>query len=125
MSRNSSTTVEQRKAFSVALEAAMQSAGIRSAADLYRRGSAAGIDRTADTFNKWFRGESEIAVPHVLILEQICGVEPGHLSRHLGWVPVGVSEQTTIEQLILVDRNLTDANKATLLGLLEQLRRVQ
>ena len=125
MSRNSSTTVEQRKAFSVALEAAMQSAGIRSAADLYRRGSAAGIDRTADTFNKWCRGETEISLTYVLILEQVCGVEPGHLSRHLGWVPVGVDEAPTVEQLILADRDLTDANKATFLGLLEQLRRGQ
>jgi hypothetical protein len=125
MSRNNSTTVEQRKAFSVALQAAMQSAGIRSAADLHRRGSAEGIDRTADTFTAWCRGESEIAMPHVLILEKVCGVEPGHLSRHLGWVPVGVDETPTVEQLILADPNLSDGNKATFLGLLEQLRRGQ
>lgn len=125
MSRNISTTHEQRKAFAVALEAAMQSAGIRSAADLFRRGSAAGIERTPDTYNKWCRGENEPARPDVLILEAICGVEPGHLSRHLGWVPVGIDNSVTIEQLILAEPDLTDANKATLLGLLEQLRRVE
>jgi hypothetical protein len=123
MSRNSSTTVEQRKAFSVALEAAMQSAGIRSAADLYRRGLAAGIDRTADTFNKWCRGETEIALTYVVILEQICGVEPGHLSRHLGWVPVEADPSVTIEQLILAEPDLSAAQKQALLTLLESMRK--
>lgn len=125
MSRNINTTAEQRKAFSVALEAAMQSAGIRSTADLYRRGTAAGIERTQDTFSTWCRGEVEPTRPDLLIIEAICGVEPGHLSRHLGWVPVGINNSVTIEQLILADPDLTDANKATLLGLLEQLRRVE
>jgi hypothetical protein len=123
MSRNSSTTVEQRKAFSVALEAAMQSAGIRSAADLYRRGTAAGIDRTADTFNKWCRGETEIALTYVVILEQVCGVEPGHLSRHLGWVPVDADPSVTIEQMILAEPDLSAAQKQALLTLLESMRK--
>lgn len=125
MARHSNTSSAQRKAFGVALETAMAAAQIRSAAELHRRGSAAGIDKTQSAFTQWTRGASEPSRPEVLVLEQICGVEPGHLSRHLGWVPVGVSEETSIEQLILADRDLTDANKATLLGLLEQLRRVQ
>lgn len=125
MARHSNTSSAQRKAFGVALETAMAAAQIRSSAELYRRGTAAGIDKTQSAFTQWARGVSEPSRPEVLILEQICDVEPGHLSRHLGWVPVGVSEETTIEQLILTDRDLTDANKATLLGLLEQLRRVQ
>jgi hypothetical protein len=125
MGRHSNTSSEQRKAFGVALEVAMAAAQIRSGAELHRLGVLAGIDKSQSSFVTWSRGESEPSRPEVLILEQICGVQPGHLSRHLGWVPVGISKDTTIEQLILSDRDLTDANKATLLGLLEQLRRVQ
>ena len=123
MARQTNTTDEQRKAFSVALKAAMAAAGVESAAQLHRRALVAGIDKTSSAVGHWTTGYSEPARPEVLILEQICEVEPGHLSRHLGWVPVGISEDTTIEQLILADRDLTDANKATLLGLIEMLRR--
>jgi hypothetical protein len=123
MARQTNTTDEQRKAFSVALKAAMAAAGVESAAQLHRRALVAGIDKTASAVGHWTTGYSEPARPEVLILEQICEVEPGHLSRHLGWVPVSISEDTTIEQLILADRDLTDANKATLLGLIEMLRR--
>jgi len=123
MARQTNTSDEQRKAFAVALKAAMAAAGIESAAQLHRRALVAGIDKTASAVGHWTTGYSEPARPEVLILEQICEVEPGHLSRHLGWVPVGISEDTTIEQLILADQDLTDANKATLLGLIEMLRR--
>lgn len=125
MGRHSNISSAERKAFGVALEVAMAAGQIRSGAELHRRGVLAGIDKSQSSFVTWTRGESEPSRPEVLILEQICGVEPGYLSRHLGWVPVGVSEDTTIEQLILSDRDLTDANKAVLLGLLEQLRRIQ
>jgi hypothetical protein len=123
MARQTNTTDEQRKAFSVALKAAMAAAGVESAAQLHRHALVAGIDKTSSAVGHWTTGYSEPARPEVLILEQICEVEPGHLSRHLGWVPVGISKDTTIEQMVLADRDLTDANKATLLGLIEMLRR--
>lgn len=125
MARHTNTSSDQRKAFGVALETAMAAAQIRSAAELHRRGIAAGIDKTASSFITWARGESEPSRPEVLTLEEICEVEPGHLSRHLGWVPVGVDADTTVEQLILADRDLTDASKSIILALLEKLRRVQ
>jgi hypothetical protein len=121
--RQSNTSDEQRKAFSVALKAAMAAAGIESAAQLHRRALVAGVDKTASAVGHWTTGYSEPSRPEVLVIEEICEVEPGHLSRHLGWIPVGINYETTIEQLILADRDLTDANKATLLGLIEQLRR--
>ncbi len=123
MARQTNTTDQQRKAFSVALKGAMAAAGVESAAQLHRRALVVGIDKTASAVGHWTTGHSEPSRPEVLILEQICEVEPGHLSRHLGWIPVDVDSETTIEQLILADRNLTDANKATLLGLIEMLRR--
>lgn len=101
----------------------MAAAGIESAAQLHRRALVAGVDKTASAVGHWTTGFSEPSRPEVLVIEEICEVEPGHLSRHLGWIPVGINYETTIEQLILADRDLTDANKATLLGLIEQLRR--
>lgn len=124
MGRHSNTSSEQRKAFGVALEVAMAAAQIRSGAELHRRGVLAGIDKSQSSFVTWSRGESEPSRPEVLILEEICGVEPGDLSRHLGWVPVGVSKDITVEQLILADRDLTDASKTIVLALLEKLRRL-
>tara|TARA_R110000822_G_scaffold95419_2_gene218172 strand:- start:161 stop:532 length:372 start_codon:yes stop_codon:yes gene_type:complete len=122
MARHSNTTTAQRKAFGVALEVAMAAAQIRSTAELHRRGNEAGIDKTAGSFVTWTRGGSEPSRPEVLILEEICNVEPGTLSRHLGWIPLGVSTDVTIEEAIMADLRITDANKAVLLALITQLR---
>jgi len=122
MARHSNTTTAQRKAFGVALEVAMAAAEIRSTAELHRRGNEAGIDKTAGSFVTWTRGGSEPGRPEVLILEEICGVEPGHLSRHLGWIPLGVSVDVSIEQAVLAEPRISDPNKAVLLALISQLR---
>jgi len=122
MSRNVSTTSDQRLAFGHALESAMHAKGMRFVAELHRAGSEAGIAKTAETFATWVRGEFEPARHEVLILEKICGLEPGHLSRHLGWVPVGVDQSATIEQLILADDALSDDAKASLVMMLQTLR---
>jgi len=122
MPSHANTTSEQRKAFAVALEVAMAACGIRSAAELHRRGVAAGIDKTPSAFTHWTTGRSEPSRPEVLILETICGLEPGQLSCHLGWLPLGITEQLTIEQVVLADPAISDANKAILLGLISQLR---
>jgi hypothetical protein len=125
MARHSNTSDEQRKAFGVALEAAMTAADIRSAADLHRRGILAGMEKTQSSFAHWLRGQSEPSRPEVLTLEEICEVEPGYLSRHLGWIPVAADPETTVEQLILADPDLTDASRTILLALLEKLRRLE
>ena len=91
MGRQSNTSDEQRKAFSVALKAAMAAAGIESAAQLHRRALVAGVDKTASAVGHWTTGYSEPSRPEVLVIEEICEVEPGHLSRHLGWIPVGIN----------------------------------
>jgi len=122
MAKTSNTTEEQRAAFGAALRAAMVSAGIKTPAELTRRARSVGIDRTGETVNTWTRG-SEPSRIEVLALEVLLGVEPGHLSRHLGWVPVDVDTSVTIEQLILAEPDLTDAQKQALLTLLESMRK--
>jgi len=122
MPKTSNATEEQKVAFSAALRAAMAAAGINEVADLARRGQAAGIDRHLQTFNTWANG-AEPSRGEVLALEMLLGVEPGHLSRHLGWVPVFADPNVTIEQLILAEPDLTDAQKQALLTLLESMRK--
>ena len=122
MARHSNTTSGQRKAFGVALEVAMAAAEIRSVAELHRQGVEAGIDKTAGSFVTWTRGGSEPSRPEVLILEEICGVEPGTFSRHLGWIPIEATTEVTIEQAVLAEARISDANKTILLALVSQLR---
>ena len=122
MPKISNATEEQKAAFSAALRAAMASAGIAEVTDLARRGQAVGIDRHAQTFNTWVNG-SEPSRGEVLGLEVLLGVEPGHLSRHLGWVPVEADPSVTIEQMILAEPDLTAAQKQALLTLLESMRK--
>jgi len=122
MAKTSNTTEEQRAAFGAALRAAMVSAGIKTPAELTRRARSVGIDRTGETVNTWTRGAEPSRI-EVLALEVLLGVEPGHLSRHLGWVPVDVDTSVTIEQLILAEPDLTDAQKQALLTLLESMRK--
>ena len=122
MARYSNASDEQRLAFGRALEAAAAAAGITSKRELARRGRAAGIDRGDQAFREWWGGETEPSRSDVAALEQLCNVEPGHLSRHLGYVPVGVSTDATLEQLVLADPDLTDESKRIVLALLETLR---
>lgn len=122
MPKISNANDEQKEAFSAALRAAMASAGITEVTDLARRGQAVGIDRHGQTFSTWVHG-SEPSRGEVLALEVLLGVEPGHLSRHLGWVPVGVDPSVTIEQMILAEPDLTAAQKQALLTLLESMRK--
>ena len=122
MARHSNTSTDQRKAFGMALEAAMAAAEIHSVAELHRRGILAGMEKTQSSFAHWIRGESEPSRPEVLTLEEICQVEPGQLSRHLGWIPLEASTDVTVEEAVLADSSISAANKAILLGLITQLR---
>lgn len=122
MPKISNATEEQKAAFSAALRAAMVTAGIAEVADLARRGQAVGIDRHAQTFNTWVNG-SEPSRGEVLALEVLVGVEPGHLSRHLGWVPVEANPSVTIEHMILAEPDLSAAQKQALLTLIESMRK--
>ena len=68
MARMVNVTEEQKAAFSAAMRAAMATAGITKVSDLARRGRAAGIERTGETFNTWVNG-SEPSRGEVLALE--------------------------------------------------------
>lgn len=122
MARNISSNETQRAAFGLALEAAARSAGIKSTRDLWRAGLAAGITRGEDTYGMWMRGVNEPSRADVLILESVCKLSPGTLSRCFGWVPVGVDPSITVEAAIASDPDLSPERKRILLELLVTLR---
>jgi hypothetical protein len=125
MGKEVESTEEQRRAFGEALEAAMHSASIHTYRDVSKRLEAVGIDRHGNNVGKWCKGDAEPRRAEVAALELICAVAPGHLSRHLGYVPVNVSTDVTIEQLILASDEFTADDKRVLLTLVEKLRAVQ
>lgn len=122
MSRYVNASDDQLVAFGRALTAAATAAGITTQRDLARLGREAGIDRGDQAFHEWMKGRTEPSRTDVAILERLCNVEPGHLSRHLGYVPVGVSTAATLDQLILAEPSLSDESKRILIALLETLR---
>lgn len=123
MGKEAETTVEQRRAFGTALEAAMHSARIGGYAGLSKALAAVGVDRHEQTCGQWVKGLTEPRRAEVAALEVVCKVEPGQLSRHLGYVPVGVDTSMTIEQLVLVDPGFDDEDRAVLLGVLRAIRK--
>jgi hypothetical protein len=121
MARHENGGPEQRRGFGEALAAIMQRRGIKSIAELARRGRGAGIDKKEETFGTWVRGTSEPSRHEVLILEEILETRPGALSRWLGWVPVGVGEIPSIEDAIIADDRLSVDDRIILLKLVHSL----
>lgn len=130
MARELNSTEEQRQAFSAALELSLKVAGINSIAELLVLLSNAGFLMTDSGVRRWVFQAVEPQRPIVLELERICGLAPGELSRHLGWVPVdgstGVArkapEVISIEQAVNADRTLKTADKRIVIDLVKALR---
>lgn len=123
MGKQTESTVEQRQAFGAALEAAMHAARISGYREFARRLNELGIDRHEQSVGQWCKGLAEPRRVEVFALESVCGVEPGGLSRHLGYVPVGADPSVTIEQLIALDPDFTDEDRVILLGVLRSIRK--
>ena len=123
MGRQVESSEQQRRAFGAAVEASMYAAQIAGFADLSRRLAELGVDRHEQTIGQWCKGLSEPRRSEVFAIEQVCGVEPGTLSRHLGYVPVDVDPSVTIEQLIAADPDLTEEDRHLVLGVLRSIRK--
>lgn len=58
--------------------------------------------------NNWERGDSPPKPPTIFGLERALGVQPGHLSRHLGFVPLDADAlECTVDAAISGDERLT------------------
>jgi transcriptional regulator with XRE-family HTH domain len=73
---------------------------------------------------EWEIGRMVPETPKVVFkLEQVLGLEPGALSRHLGYLPADADGSPTVEQAILVDDKLDAGQRNTLLTLYRSLTR--
>lgn len=77
---------------------------------------------TADYVLKIGRGERTPAHPvDVFAFEAILGVQPGELSRHLGYLPVGATP--SVVAAIEADQGLTPEGRRHLIALYREARR--
>ena len=123
MGRQVESSEQQRRAFGAAVEAAMYAARISSFADLSRRLAEVGVERHEQTVGQWCKGLAEPRRSEVFAIERVCEVEPGTLSRHLGYVPVDADPTVTLDQLIAADPDLTEQDRHLVLGVLRSIRK--
>lgn len=95
---------EARDAFGRALSEALRAADI-SIASVARH-----VELTDDAVRRWLKGSAP-EPPMVFAVERFLDVAPGDLSRHLGYIPVGV---TSVTAAIDADEALNDQGKAIL-----------
>ena len=79
-------STEKRKRFGRALRAA------RTAAGLSQTKLSVQIDKDQGIISDYEAGKTEPGVEAVVALEEALSLEPGSLSRYLGWIPVNPAE---------------------------------
>ena len=118
----SSASLEQRESFGRALAGALDAKGLTTGA-LLTIANEKGGENARVSVNRWIAGKVEPSRPKVLAIEAVLQLEPGTLSRHLGWLPVGAEPVPTVEAAILADPDLTAGQKNILLAALNDFRR--
>lgn len=71
-----------------------------------------GIETTHSTVSLWLRCKQDLRPDEVFALERVLDCEPGELSAHLGYIPVG--EIPGVIQAVDADPNLSDDAKQAL-----------
>lgn len=115
----SNSTPAQKEAFAAALNAAMKARGLRPVDLIPITGSATRQAGQAAA-QSWVAGKSEPLRAKVTELEQFLELEPGALSRHLGWLPVGSPPILDLEAAVLADERLSEDQKVIVLGIITQ-----
>lgn len=118
----SSATDEQLESFGRALVTALNAKGLTSGA-LLGLVAAKTDNGKRSVINRWMNGEAEPSRPKVIAIEQVLELEPGTLSRHLGWLPLDAANVPGVEASILADADLTPTQKNILLAALQDFRR--
>ena len=76
------------------------------------------LGTTQSSVSGWINGKYEPAAATVFLIERSLGVDPGFLSRPLGYLPVEpVARAVSVEGAIAQSRNLDDDAKAALAAL--------
>lgn len=106
------TAPADRATFGEALAAALRSRNVsqRALADL--------VGRTAQSsVSAWTRGGAAPAPEVVFEIERLLELPPGHLSQHLGYVPVGATLPTSVSVAVEADPLLEPVHRQALLAL--------
>jgi hypothetical protein len=120
------SNADQRAAFGAALYAAAGTAGFDKVRDLSDALNDAGYEITYNQVKRWIDGDSEPQRPMVLALEELCGLMPGSLSFHFGWIPAGVASArkvSTVEEAVMADKALGSRERRVILDLVRGLRK--
>lgn len=108
--RSVANSDEPSSAFTVALRRAMDESGM----------SAAQLARAADVPPSTLRTQlDEGRAPEpkdVFCYEDVLGLDPGELSRHLGYLPVGAASRVSVRDAIAGDPSLSTEDKELLLA---------
>ena len=77
---------------------------------------AAMLGTTQSSVSGWINGKYEPAAHTVFEIERSLGLDPGHLARPLGYLPVDASGAVSVESAIVEDPLLDDDDKSALLA---------
>jgi transcriptional regulator with XRE-family HTH domain len=83
-------SAEQRRGFGAAVFAARKAAGLRQEDLAARLFGADQARKSQPTVSFWESGTHEPEAEMVFAIERAIGVDPGSLSRHLGYVPADI-----------------------------------
>lgn len=111
------STDEQRRNFAEALKMYLGRARMRPA-DLMRAMQAEGFSVRQASVSQWTTGVSEPSRHFVYAMERLLDLQPGLLSRHLGYLPTfAVSiAPVDVETALLADDRLTPDQRQLLLA---------
>jgi hypothetical protein len=123
MGREVNSSDAERSAFGAALYSASSGAGFAKVSQLGAALREAGFEITDTQVKRWIDGASEPQRPLVTALEQLCDLNPGTLSRHLGWLPLNVGKVSSIEEAIAADKSLGARERRVVLDLVRGLRK--
>ncbi len=118
---NKNSTLEQRKAFGAAISGALTDADLRISA-LFPIAGSDKAESARRAANDWLSGKREPSRPQVLAIEELVGVEPGALSRHLGWLPLGAPAIADTELAILADPGLKPIEAKAVIAVLRSFK---
>jgi hypothetical protein len=114
-------TDEQKVAFGEALMSALMGKGLRPP-DLLPVTNAANREAAGRVANSWINGKTEPSRPTVTAIESLLDLDPGTLSRHLGWLPVGAPEIPDPEAAVIAYPHYTGEQRRVLLALMKSFR---
>lgn len=81
------------------------------------------VDASQASVSGWVGGRYEPPPAKVFAMERLLGLEPGGLSRPLGYVPVDTDETPSVETAITESTTLDDEGKGLLLAVHRALSR--